>query len=112
MSERARSRVHSETLTETTIKYVSEDYQMKAGDRVVFVDSTDDAVDIKLPPMAEAVGKFYFIQAPVGATNDVSVLDHETGTEISTYGDMDADDDHALFFCTGRAWIHIYDGVA
>ena len=112
MTEKTRSRTHGEALGWRGVKNVSEDYTMKAGDHVVYVDSTSAAVEITLPPYSEAAGQFYFIQAPVGATNDVSVLINETATELATYGDMDANNDHALFFCTGRAWITVFDGVA
>ena len=92
-------------------------YQMKPSDTVVIVDTTsagDDGVaKITLPSLAESVGKFYYIKAPVGATGgDLSVLDKESATEITTYGDMDADGDDAIFFSTGLAWITVYDGVA
>ena len=111
MSGRARDRGLAETLTERMIKWISADTTLKAGDNLVFVDSSAAAVEVTLPPKAEAAGKFYFIQAPSGVTFDVSVLDYELGTELSD-GDMDADDDHALYFCTGQAWITIFDGVA
>jgi hypothetical protein len=63
--------------------------------------------------MAEAAGKFYFIVAPTGAAGgDISVRQKGTATEVSTYGDLDADDDHVLFFCTGERWLMIFDGVA
>ena len=122
MSGRARDRGHAETLTERMITWIVPTaaeivavvgtYTLKAGDQLVFVDSALADMTITLPPKAEAAGNFYFIQAPDGGTQDVSVFDYELGTEIATYGDMDTDDDHALFFCTGQAWITVFDGVA
>ena len=121
MSGRARDRGQAETLTERMIKWIVPTaaeivavvgtYTLKAGDNLVFVDSALAAMTITLPPKAEAAGKFYFIQAPSGVTNDVSIFDYELGTEHAD-GDMDAANDHALYFCTGQAWITIYDGVA
>jgi len=113
MSDRTRMRIHDETLPDAGIVTVSDAaYQMKVGDHIIYADSSSNAVVLTLPSMAEAVGKFYFIQAPNGVTHDVSVFIKETAAEIATYGDMDADGDHALFFCTGRAWITVFDGVA
>jgi hypothetical protein len=86
-------------------------YQMKATDHVIIASGVDNTVDITLPPMVEAKGNFYFIEA-IDVTNDVSVLVKETATEIATYGDMDTVNDHALFYCSGRRWITVFDGVA
>lgn len=92
-------------------------YQMKPSDNVLFVDTTNaggDAVAIvTLPSLVESVGQLYFIQAPVGATGgDLSVYEKETGAELTTYGDMDADNDHAIFYSTGQVWLTLFDGVA
>lgn len=92
-------------------------YSMKPSDRILIVDTTDaggDAVAIvTLPSLAEAVGKFYYICAPVGATGgDLSLYEKETGSELATHGDMDADDDHLILFSTGKEWRAALDGVA
>jgi len=79
-------------------------YQMKAIDRNIIADSSGNVVVLTLPPMSEAAGKFYSIEAPSGATADVSVNIKETATEIATYGDLNADDDYLLLFCTGITW--------
>jgi hypothetical protein len=90
-------------------------YQLGVHDTVVIAvtDLADAAGIITLPSKAEAVGKFYYICAPTGATaGDISVYDKEAGTEITTYGDMDADDDFAIFFSDGRKWRVAVNGVA
>ena len=94
-------------------------YSMKVSDRVLIVISGtgEDATGIvTLPSLAEAVGKFYFILAPTGATgNDVSVYEKETGAEYTgggDDGDLDADNDHVMVFSDGTAWRTILDGVA
>ncbi len=92
-------------------------YQMKPTDTVLIVDTTsaggDDVAIVTLPSLQEACGKFYYVSAPVGATGgDLSVYEKETGAELSTYGDMDADDDHAIFFSDGTKWRTWLDGVA
>ena len=92
-------------------------YSMLSGDRILIVDTTNAGGDgvaiVTLPSLAEAVGKFFYICAPVGATGgDLSLYEKETGSELATYGDMDADDDHVLLFSTGKEWRIIIDGVA
>ncbi|KKL18085.1 hypothetical protein LCGC14_2479040, partial [marine sediment metagenome] len=107
----ARDRIDAESLVGGILHITVAAYQMKPGDQLLYADATDNVVVLTLPDMAEAMGKFYFIQA-IDVSNDVSVMVKETATEIGTYGDMDATDDHALFFCTGRIWITVFDGVA
>ena len=91
-------------------------YQMKVSDCVLSVVSGtgEDATGIvTLPSLAEAVGKFYYIVAPTGAAgNDISLYEKETGSELATNGDMDADGDYLLLYSDGTAWRTIVDGVA
>lgn len=112
MENKTAERIHAEQLADGPPLWISEDYSMRPGDYVIIADSSAAAVTITLPSKAQACGKFYYICAPSGASFDVSVNDKEAGTEISTYGDMDADDDHAIFFCDGRKWRTWLDGVA
>jgi len=98
------------------IKHVTATAQLDASDHIgngiaVFVTGAA-AVTLTLPPMAEAIGKSYFVRAVNGISYNVSVVDYETATEITTYGDMDANNDHAIFFCDGQYWIATYDGIA
>ncbi len=105
-------------LLHVTLTAASPTYQMKVGDTHVIVDTTSaggDAVAIiTLPPVGDCTGMSYYIEAPVGAAGgDLSVYEQEgTAAEISTYGDMDADGDKAIFFSTGREWVVTFDGVA
>jgi len=90
-------------------------YQMRVSDTVLIaVSSVADAAGIiTLPSLAEAVGRFYAISAPTGATGgDVSLYEKETGAELTTYGDLDADDDHVILFSDGQKWRIALDGVA
>lgn len=90
-------------------------YQMKPGDQNLSAisEATDGVGIITLPSLAEAVGKFYFIIAPTGATgDDVLVYEKETGAVLATYGDLDADGDHVLLYAAPTAWLMIFDGVA
>jgi hypothetical protein len=98
-----------------TITTANTPYLLKRGETCVIAvtDLADASAIITLPSKAEAVGKFYYICAPTGASaGDISVYDKETGAEITTYGDMDADDDHAIFFCDGMKWRVVLNGVA
>lgn len=90
-------------------------YQMKAVDQNI--RATSDVADasgiITLPSMAEANGKFYYINAPTGAAaGDISLYVKETASELTTVGDLDADDDWIMLFCDGYHWRTITSGVA
>ncbi len=92
-------------------------YDMLPSDTVVIADTTgvtgDGVAIVTLPSMAEAVGQSYYVEAPTGATGgDLSLFVKETGAEYPTNGDMDADGDHLILFCTGLAWRTVLDGVA
>jgi len=90
-------------------------YQMRVSDTVLIVISSgaDDAGIVTLPSLAEAVGKLYFISAPTGAAGgDISLYEKETGAELATNGDMDADDDHLILFSDGTKWRTVLDMVA
>jgi hypothetical protein len=90
-------------------------YQLKPHETIVHATSenADASAILTLPSKAEMAGKMVYICATTGATGgDISVYDKEAGSEITTYGDMDADDDHVLFFCDGVNWRVVLDGVA
>ena len=90
-------------------------YQMKASDNVIsFTSAAADAIAIvTLPSVAESVGQHYYIVAPTGSTGgDISLYEKETGAELATNGDMDADGDHLLLYSSGVAWLTRLDGVA
>ena len=91
-------------------------YQMKVSDLVLIVDTTgaggDSAAIVTLPALAEAVGKIYYILAPKGhSTYHLSVYEKETGSEYAD-GDMDADADYLILFCTGTGWLTLKTNVA
>ncbi len=96
-------------------------YSMNVNDTVLIVDTTsaggDGVAIVTLPSLQEAVGRLYFICAPVGSTGgDLSIYEKETGAELtgagSDDGDLDADDDHVMLFSDGTAWRTILDKVA
>ena len=118
MTDRMR-RVDGETLAGgifvKTLTTASPTYQMKPEDKLCqFISSAADAIAIvTLPSLGESAGNFYYIQAPTGATGgDISLYEKETGAELATNGDMDADNDDLLLFSTGKEWFTIVDGVA
>ena len=91
-------------------------YQMKLSDRVLIADTTgaggDAAAIVTLPSVAEAAGQLFYIMAPEGASAyHLSVYEKETGAEY-TDGDMDADDDYLILFCTGTGWLTVKTNVA
>ena len=90
-------------------------YQMQVSDNVISFTSAaaDDIAIVTLPSVAEAVGQHYYIVAPTASTaGDISLYEKETGTELTTNGDMDADADHLLLYSNGTAWLTRLDGVA
>jgi len=102
-------------ITVINLTTASPTYQMKPSDTVVHAYSAaaDGVGIITLPSLTEAAGRHYFIIAPTGATaGDISLYEKETGTELATNGDMDADLDHLILFSTGLSWLTRLDGVA
>lgn len=99
-------RINHETVAPGSV-FKTADYSMKAYEHHVVADSTGAAIDITLPSMGEAKGGIYCVEAPAGASNDVSVLVKETATEVATYGDLDANGDVWVGYCTGRQWVTI-----
>jgi hypothetical protein len=92
---------------------------MKPGDNIVFVGLhtvADGSVILTLPPISQCAGKFYYICIPdvnnPGTSGDCSLYVKETGAELTTNGDMDADGDYILLYSDGRTWRTIVDGVA
>ena len=83
---------------------------LKPGQNLVCVDTSSGAVTVQLPPLSEAAGEFYYFIAPSGSSNDASILD-DTGTEITTYGDLDTDDDELLVLGTGQGWLVVVSNL-
>ncbi len=98
-----------------TITTSNTSYQLLPGDNMVYAITAlgDGLAIIILPSLIEAVGKFYYIEATTGATGgDISLYEKETGAELATNGDMDADLDYLILFSDGYRWRTIVDGVA
>ncbi len=110
MSFQAQARVHSETFASYSW-WISASTTLNPSNQVVHVNSAGGAVNVTLPDMAEAAGSLICVTAPVGATNDVSVLINETGLEVGSGGDLDANNDATLFYCTGLAWVPLVTTV-
>jgi len=98
-----------------TITTTNTSYQLKPGDQCVLaITALADALAIIiLPALGDSAGKFYYIEATTGATGgDISLYEKETGAELATNGDMDADLDYLVLYSTGARWITVVDGVA
>lgn len=90
-------------------------YVMKPTEHnIIAITALDDTnAIIVLPSLDEAIGQSYYICAPTGATaGDITVQEKETGAVFTTYGDLDADDDHVMLFSDGLKWRVVLDGVA
>lgn len=106
---------HGSPVKHVSLTAAAPTYSMKVTDHIIIAVSSeaDGAGIVYLPPVSEAAGQFYYISAPTGATaGDISLYIKETGAELDTNGDLDADDDHILLFSDGYNWRTIYDGVA
>ena len=98
-----------------TITAANTPYQLKLTDNVVIATTAldDAAAIIYLPSVAEAVGRYFYVNAPTGATaGDISVYQIESLAEVTTYGDLDADDDWCIYYSSGLAWKILKSGVA
>lgn len=88
----------------------SSTYSMKPTDHLVWCDASDNTVDITLPDKAEAAGGFYCIVA-IDVSNDVSVIEKENATEITTTGDLDTQYDTTMYYSTGLHWISVTTAI-
>lgn len=106
------TRIHAEQNLSLTsgIKVVTDTtYSMKATDHIIWANAVDNVVVITLPSKGEAAGGFYCIAA-IDVSNDVSVFDKESATEISD-GDLDTAEDVILLYCTGREWASVWKSI-
>ena len=90
-------------------------YDMEVGDHIVIATSAaaDAAGIVTLPSVAEATGMMYYVIAPTGASGgDISLTVKENATELTTYGDLDADNDYVILFSDGTNWRVVTNGVA
>ena len=92
-------------------KIVAAAYSMTPHDHHLIANSAAGAVNVTLPSLGEAYG-MYVIEAPVGATADVSLLVKETGSELGSGGDMDADDEYTILIPTSQAWVVLATSVS
>jgi hypothetical protein len=98
-----------------TLTSLNVPYQIGVNQQIIrfITDLADASGIVTLPSKAEACGKAYYICAPTGATaGDISVYDKEAAAEVTTLGDLDADDDYVIFWSDGVVWRCLLDGVA
>lgn len=84
------------------VAFVTDDYSMKVYDYVVRVDSTEGALNITLPSVAEAAGRIYsiFFETDGG---DVTIQDQDESQDWSDIT-LTAEDDCALLYSDGMKW--------
>jgi len=99
-------RFDAETSYDDTV-FKSADYTLTTRDSTVVVDSSDAAVTITLPPVAEAKGLIFVIEAPYGASNAVTVQDQDDSVNWTNVTDLDANNDALCVMSNGRRWIEI-----
>ena len=92
----------------------SKTYQMRVSDTVLIVTastgSTGDGI-VTLPSLAEAVGKSYYVCVTFSGSNDLSLYEKETGSELTTYGALGTTDDHVMLFSDGSQWRAVINGI-
>jgi len=82
-------------------------YELKPYEHIVFVDSTDGAITITLPPVAEAAGKFYSIIC-ITYGSDVTIADNDDSYSWSDEAaSIDAAGDGALYYSDGFTWFNV-----
>lgn len=82
----------------------NEDVTLGVNDQVVEVASNTDAVTITLPFVSDVPGKMFFINAPDGNTNTVTVQDNDESHDWKGDYSLDANDDHLALISDGRKW--------
>lgn len=97
-------------LQEMNTKYVTGNTKLKVNEQFVFATPpTSGSYTVTLPPVAAAIGRFYYIETPSNDTGTVTVsgLGDEAG---STYNaSLTAAGDHVLLFSTGKQWRTLLD---
>uniref|UniRef100_A0A6M3JTV1 Uncharacterized protein n=1 Tax=viral metagenome TaxID=1070528 RepID=A0A6M3JTV1_9ZZZZ len=82
-------------------------YQMTVRNSLVLCDTTDGAITVTLPPVAEAAGKIFTIGLDTDGGTDVTVTDYQTdswySTDIFDITMADAGDGNCLY-SDGKAW--------
>ena len=103
----------SQQYREVPDKYVNpaESYQMKTYDYVVRPDSSQGAITITLPPVAEAKGRWYSIVArAVG--NDITVADKDDSECWPGDITLNVKCQKLLLFSDGLTWYCFFGGAA
>ena len=97
------SNFHDSLQHRAKVKFIDENTELGVNDQVVEVDSSSNTVEVKLPNITEAIGRMYFITAPSGGTNNVTVKDLDD-TTIWTDIVLGSDDDRICVISDGRMW--------
>lgn len=80
------------------------DATLGANEQVVDVASDTSAVTITLPVVSDVPGKTFFINAPNGGTNTVTVQDNDESFDWKGDYSLDAADDQIALQSDGRKW--------
>lgn len=90
---------------------LAESTELALGQSIVKVDSTSAAITITLPSVAAAAGSSFFIIAPVGATETVTVEDLNDDAGLTDIA-LDGDGEHVMLWSSGEAWYELVTGYA
>jgi hypothetical protein len=103
-----RAQHHGVSDVEDKILHASAAATLTVRDQVVIADSTSAAFAITLPPVAEAQGLIFTIDATVGATNTVTVQDQDDSVDWTDIS-LDANLDACCVRSDGRRWMVLCD---
>lgn len=82
---------------------------LEVWEQVVNCDTTDNAITITLPPVSEAMGKFYSIKLITDGGNNVTVQDQDDSYDWAATGDLTLSSvtDFGIFFSDGHKWYEL-----
>jgi hypothetical protein len=90
--------------------FVTGDYAMLPIDTVLNVNPDTAFVEVMLPYVGEAVGKFYSINNVGTSGNTVHVVDHGDSTGFVSPDDLTSGG-ASLYFSNGVQWLLVYSNV-
>lgn len=90
--------------------FVTKDYEMLSGENLLNVDPEVAFVEVKLPYVGEAVGKFYSINNVSSSGNTVHIIDRGDSANFIPNEDLGSGG-AVLYFSNGVQWLLVFSNV-
>jgi len=87
--------------------FVTGDYEMAFGDTLLNVSPDKAFVEVKLPYVGEAAGKFYSINNIGSEGNTVHLVDRGDSTAFTSPEDL-IDGASCIYFSNGVRWLLVF----